>query len=158
MSCRFVIPADAYLCLRAMTGSPPQARHNSIEEWWQNVSRIVSEVSWTPFGGKVHGFSDDVAGGTAPLVEFSEDAFEVVRPAWAHSKWETFDLGLSSKCAKFSVMTTPAGQTFQLTKMIWALPHCISLWIGRSLTLCQFCEKVLDKVCQNHMFSAKGVV
>ena len=109
-----------------------------------------------PFDGKVCAFSDNVRSETSPLVEFPEDAFEAVVPVWAHSKWETFDSGLSGNHAKFSVVPTPAGLTHQLPKMIWVPHHCISLLIGHHLTLCQVCAKVLDKVHHGCTFSAKG--
>ena len=112
----------------------------------------------TLFDGKVHAFSDDVESGAAPLVEFPEDAFEDIGPIQAHSKWEAFDLGVSSDWAKFSVMPTPAGQTHQLPKMIGVLPHHVSLLISHRLTPHQFCARVLDTVHHDPMFSAKAGV
>ena len=72
----------------------------------------------TPSYGKACAFSDHVDSGTVHLVEFPENAFEASGLIHAHSKWETFDSGLSDGCAKFLVVPTPAGQTCQLPKMI----------------------------------------
>ena len=65
----------------------------------------------TPFEGKAYAFCDDVGSGTAPLVEFPEEAFKSTGLLQAHAKWEDFDLGFVNNCVEFSVILSPGRQT-----------------------------------------------
>ena len=93
----------------------------------------------TPFNRKAYAFADDVGSGTAPLVEFLEDAFKATGLLHAHGKWANFDLEIINDCVEFSVIPLTGRQTHRVPKMIWVPPCCVTLLIGCHLTPRQFC-------------------